>query len=649
MLNVHANKCEGAGLSCRAEAFTKLDVYNLTYACLIVLVLWLGLSLQCADAATIVVTSAQDQPDPLRITLREAVEQAQSGDTIVFDQALTGSTIVLSPVLGPLRLDQSVTISGGGRSITVSGGGATNHVRCDPNPKQFATIVIEELSFVNGRSFIGASLVANRATLDLTVRGCRFRGNHSDSAGGAVMLNVGRTLIVNCIFEENSAQQLGGALNCSSGTTVRNCTFINNLAGVSGGAAVISATTMENCELRGNRAGQSGAIDASQQVTLRNLNVHGNNAQFSASAISLSGSTRMIDCRVHGNEGGTYAVSIRGPGSEGVVELIDCSVYANPDGSGITTTGVNPGPVRLIRCTVRDHRWSGIDLGGLQTTVISDSTVENNGFGISKYESNLELHRCTIKSNGTGITISKGDTRIVDSSVVNNRFIGINIGSNEARRTTIEGCTVSGNVSSGALGGGIYSRGQEVTIDRSTISGNRVSGSGGGVVYVNDGANRLTIASSTITSNHAGGRGGGVYIVPGQAGPVTVSNTIISGNSDGANMEPDCVGSFLSSGFNLIGIIDGSDGWVADDLTGDISEPIYARLASLADNGGVTFTHALLSDSPARNTGDASLINARDQRGARRDAYPDRGSFEHGAVPRPRPVPPSEIISTPFP
>ena len=53
-----------------------------------------------------------------------------------------------------------------------------------------------------------------------------------------------------------------------------------------------------------------------------------------------------------------------------------------------------------------------------------------------------------------------------------------------------------------------------------------------------------------------------------------------------------------------------------------------AGLDSLADNGGPTLTHALLTGSPAIDAADDAVCPATDQRGVARVAACDVGSFE---------------------
>ncbi len=52
-----------------------------------------------------------------------------------------------------------------------------------------------------------------------------------------------------------------------------------------------------------------------------------------------------------------------------------------------------------------------------------------------------------------------------------------------------------------------------------------------------------------------------------------------------------------------------------NNQVGTAANPIDPRIEPLANNGGPTLTHNLLSDSPAIDTGDAPQTLANDQRG----------------------------------
>jgi YD repeat-containing protein len=146
------------------------------------------------------------------------------------------------------------------------------------------------------------------------------------------------------------------------------------------------------------------------------------------------------------------------------------------------------------------------------------------------------------------------------------------------------------------------------------------------------------LCNCTISSSTAGTGGtGGFGTPPGSSGDSGVGggvwntasaqlvNTLITGDSaPGAG--PDVSGNFSSWGCNLVGNTSGSSGFGAtSDLLG-----VNALIGPLADNGGPTFTCALLAGSPAINAGTAAGAPATDQRGISRPQMVllDIGAFE---------------------
>ena len=161
---------------------------------------------------------------------------------------------------------------------------------------------------------------------------------------------------------------------------------------------------------------------------------------------------------------------------------------------------------------------------------------------------------------------------------------------------TIVSSTLSGNISD--IDGGAISTtasSTSLTLINTTISGNSAAGSGGGVIVL---GGTMTSINSTITNNVAdsdsnnAGDGGGIRA---HAGATVLKNTIVSGNlnenNPSADTPDDTTGTIdPSSSFNLIG--------------GN------ALLGPLANNGGVTQTHALLAASPAIEAGSNANLPA---------------------------------------
>jgi len=315
-------------------------------------------------------------------------------------------------------------------------------------------------------------------------------------------------------------------------------------------------------------------------------------------------------------------------------------------------------PLSLDRFILENGQ--GYDGGGVYNTgnvaiTISNSLIRNNsvtysGGGISNNNfGTLTLNNSIVSNNsatyGGGISSGWGNVTLNDTTVSNNSAYeagGIgNYGS-----FVLNNSTVSGN-SSESRGGGIYAYQGSLTLNNSTISNNLTNGYGGGV-YQSDGS--LMLRNATVTNNYALNTGGGIST--SEYGTVTLQNSILAGNR-AIYWDQDCEGAIASAGYNLIG--NKSDFCrftpTTGDLVGTSTNPILPRLGPLQDNGGSTFTQALMEGSPAIDAGNpaapGSGSNAclgTDQRGVTRPVGTrcDIGAYE-GSVPW---EPPSYRVST---
>ena len=210
------------------------------------------------------------------------------------------------------------------------------------------------------------------------------------------------------------------------------------------------------------------------------------------------------------------------------------------------------------------------------------------GGGINNSSSGtLTATRITVSGNtaneGGGINNSLDSVFSLADSTMDRNTATLNGGGvyqNAGGNVTLTKSTVSNNTA-GRDGGGFWN-GFNSTVDlrNSTISGND-SLAGGGVY---NSAN-LTASGLTLSGNVAS-TGGGIWI--DDTGIVDLANTIITNNSG-----DDCSGTPTSFGFNL-----DSDGTCGLNAAGDLpnTDPL---LGPLQDNGGPTFTQALLPGSPA--------------------------------------------------
>jgi len=163
------------------------------------------------------------------------------------------------------------------------------------------------------------------------------------------------------------------------------------------------------------------------------------------------------------------------------------------------------------------------------------------------------------------------------------------------------------------------------------------TGAGGGIFNVGN----LTVTNSTISDNTASVGGGAVYNDSGGQ-TAQIGDTVLNAGASGGTIFNNG-GTVTSLGYNL----------ASDDGGGVLTGPgdqinTDPVLGPLQDNGGPTFTHALLPGSPAIDAGHPNFTPPpfNDQRGT---GYPrmlngriDIGSFEvqpPRPTPRPRPTP----------
>ena len=245
------------------------------------------------------------------------------------------------------------------------------------------------------------------------------------------------------------------------------------------------------------------------------------------------------------------------------------------------------------------------------TVTISDLTIRNGQAGF-----------------GGGILINGGAVLTVINSTVSGNAAGFGGGVYNGGALTIVNSTLSGNMAS-SEGAGIYNA-TTLTIINSTFSDNAAHGSGGGCINVGT----LLITNSTLSGNSAVDAGGGFY----DLGTLDIANTILKRGDTGANINVNGGGTVTSLGYNISS--DDGSGFLTGPGDQINTDPL---LGPLQNNGGPTFTHALLPGSPAIDAGNPMFTPPPyyDQRGPDfwrvRNSRIDVGSFEvqAGATPTP--------------
>lgn len=340
-----------------------------------------------------------------------------------------------------------------------------------------------------------------------------------------------------------------------------------------------------------------GGVGASATITLSSTKTISTNTTIDGGGkITLSG----------GNVRRLFSVR---PGVD--FSLINVILAQGRDYEGATI--YNQGTLRLTNSTIMQGTATGGHGGAVKsygTVIVTNSTLHHNvaqqgyGGGIDSVQktSRVSVSNSTFYNNtskiGGGAIASNGIVQIDRSTFTGNstESQGGESGGGAIENTGPLTITLSTFTTNQAgKGGGIYNEGGTTLIVNSTFSGNSVTVSprAGGAIYnqpSTDGSNTpgvVTIVAATFYANTAtGGTGGNLNNVAG--------NTLRLKLSIVANGSPNnCAGPITSQSDNLESA--NSCGFAAgSDLIN--TNP---QLGPLANNGGSTWTHALLAGSAA--------------------------------------------------
>lgn len=572
-----------------------LRSYRLLGCLLLFSVTGSGLPLGSGEAATRVVTSLADPGirgcTPRECTLREAVVAAQPRDTITFASRLFTNGPATITLAQPLRIDKSVTITGPGQNrLAISGNQVTRVFAIAMPPGD--TVTLQRLTITQGKSAYGGGIYCHGGP-DAVLRLDRITvsGNQAVNGGGLYLgARVGMRLQQSTI-RGNTATGDGGGLYKESDsfyffdadTTITRSLIETNTAEQRGGGVYYDSPSfspthaLTESTIRKNTATWGGGIYSWANLALTRSTIHQNTARQGGGGIygELHDTTTLTQSTVSANVatwGGGIYYAARGFSSVVVLWQSDVSNNrAHESGGGIYTDG---------------------------TTQLTESTLSANRarFGGGLYNNPGE----------DVVTVTRSTVR--DNTAVN--------------------------------GGGVYNDTAYIAFNTSTISGNTATANGGGIYFHYEGAGYVTLEASTVSVNTAVRHGGGVYANDPynyQDSPLTFKNTILAGNTAGTAGTGDCALPINSSnpswGTNLLGAGTGCPLQTNQgDISVDPSTMFTDVLGPLQDNGGATFTHALLPESPALERADRTMCGGTDQRGVPRPqpqgAACDIGAFE---------------------
>ena len=529
------------------------------------------------ETPSTVVTTELDVVDAYDglISLREAIDYAESGATIAFDSSLKEKTIALDPEFGQLTVNKSLTINASNLydnntqtpGITISGQGESRilYVEEDEDAEdqhQDVVVEINGIKFTNGCSEYsdddpfnddpfagyGGAIFNNGATLSLS--SCMISDNTA-SFGGGVFSNNGETTLTDCAVANNTVvafeyndftiDGFGGAI-CNSGgaLSLASCDIYDNEAGMGGGVYSDGETTLANCALTNNTASKYGGavIISNGSLLLDSCTLTDNTASRGGGVYSdEGGETTLVNCTLANNtalyDGG--AIYQTGYQTDATLSLRDCIIRDNEAEEGGGVYSYYGGIITLANCILTNNTAS--DHGGAienfyTTLSLSDCLISYNeadyGGGIRSYNPDdyeTTLVNCTLTNNtasnyGGGL-YSSGATTFVNCTLTNNTASNYGGGLFSSGTTTFDNCTLTNNTAS-KHGGGLYSSGA-TTFDNCTLTNNTASNYGGAIYH--SGAT-LSLRECIVCGNEAK-HGGGLY----SSGATTFANCILTNNT----------------------------------------------------------------------------------------------------------------------
>jgi hypothetical protein len=522
-------------------------------------------------------------------SLRAAIAQAASGDTIVFKNSVHN----IGLTSGELDIAMNLDIEGpGADKLTINGNNASRVFDIGGS----ATVTVAGLTVTNGREVVttegdGGGGILNDAGATLNLSQCALAGNQAWTATGSGfdifgggLLNKGTAVVKGTLFAGNQAlnggdpaspfnASSGGAIdNFEGGTlTVSACSFTSNQA--------LGAPGTFRFAVGGAIESDAGAFNSNPSTVTVSNSVFTNNLASGGANVTGQGGAVGNECIVPGL---------------GTVTLSGCTITGNQavgggGGDGVTTGDSQAdggaiqqyqGNMNIVGCTIANN----LALGGKNTMLSNTDPFAGGAFGgaiENNYASVLNISSTVL----TGNTAQGGATAAGPGSMA----VGGAISNSPFATMTMTNCIVAANSALAGHGGpGVNSL--------LTVEGGFAAGGG---VDTSNNHSVATITGSIISSNQAiGGAGGsGNDGGDGLGGGLSVGwGTLVGFSPDGSSLtlSKSVVASNLALGGSGGAGANGGDGlggglWIGPSASTAVSASLIelnAAIGGLAGLGG---------------------------------------------------------------
>lgn len=444
-----------------------------------------------------------------------------------------------------------------------------NNTFCLINFSTFA-IELENLTLEGGNGASGSYMNANGGALSgnnaaVKATNCTFQNNTANDNGGAIYTWATANL-TKCHFIGNTSHQ-GGAILAASNVTIEECDFTNNVANWFGGAVYIDGTgtvTVKKSTFTGNSVTDDGAGGAcfctsSGSVTLSE-STFSNNISAAADAMggvvsTGSGAITVTNCTFNANQAGTGGCLYT---SGGLMKMTDCvftnnvatwgpggfttssnlegeniKIEGNVDNGGAGVFCSVSGTVNIIYCvTTFTDLKNAINAGSEKVYIGSDIEFTD----ALQLQKNTELigpaatAKLTVNGEHRFINAGQFDLKVENLTFEGGKAKNGNGGAIllGAGKLTAKNCIFDG-CTAAQNGGAVFSQGA-IAIDKCQfLNGLAVNG---GAVYTS--GNVTVSADSAFKNNTAEQDGGAIYLAA--AGTLSAVEVLFESNSVGSGM-----------------------------------------------------------------------------------------------------------------
>jgi hypothetical protein len=498
-------------------------------------------------------------------TSEDALRAAMSTGGTVEIRVTSGQVTLTEPIV--VQVNTTLMSTG---IVTISGNNLTRLFVVNPN----VSFTIKNLGLFSGR----------HTSTNLN------DGGIADTAGGAIYNNGGNLTLLNSTISNHAVLGTPGA----DGTDGQTGTDAENGGGAAGGAIFnkLGTLTISNCTLAANSVvgGTGGKGGNGTRGVISNGGNGGKGGTAGGAAVYSQGGTLLI-------YNSTFTNNVANGGVAGVAG----------SGSGIGFTGQNGGSGAAVGGGVATDAAYFIASGNTFVTNVAAGAaglVGNQGANSNPGDRGM---------NGGdaygGAIYNRGVLLMTNCTLVANSAVGGAAGNGGAGSTQGFGSRGGDGGDGGNGTGGAIENTYRITLIHCTFAGNKVLGGAAGQAGASGGL------PDPGKPGRAGTQNGGAISNEGE--DISVANTILTG----------------SGGGNVRGVLTDLGGNISSDTTVLFTQSTSRGgtdpgLTSLANNGGPTWTMALLTNSPAVDAAVFFYSTATDQRSTNRVGSPDIGAFE---------------------